>query len=48
MVSSERRLLESHVFLLLVDVANLEPNVLLCQGSRGRVHDVLEALVVKH
>jgi hypothetical protein len=36
---------ESYIFLLLVDMANLEPYVLLGQGTRRGANDVLEALV---
>jgi len=34
----------AYILLLLVHMANLEPNVLLGQRSRRRVDDVLEAL----
>lgn len=34
----------AHVFLLLMDMTNLEPDVLLGEGARRRVHNVLEAL----
>jgi len=32
------------IFLLLMDVSNLEPNILLSQGSRRRVDDVFETI----
>lgn len=34
----------THVFLLLVDMANLEPNVLLGERSGRVIDDVFEAL----
>lgn len=38
----------SYIFLLLVYMANLEPDVLLSQRVRRRVDDVLEALQYNH
>lgn len=40
-----RRKLGTYVFLLLVDVANLKPDVLLCQGARRGMDNVFEALL---
>lgn len=34
----------TYVFLLLMNVANLEPNVLLGEGRRRRCNNVIEAL----
>lgn len=36
----------THVFLLLVDMANLEPDVLLIEWSRWIRHDIFEALLL--
>lgn len=36
---------KTYVFLLLMNMANLEPNVLLREGARGRADNVLEALL---
>ena len=36
--------LGTYVFLLLMHVADLEPDVLLGQGRRWRLHDVFETL----
>jgi hypothetical protein len=35
---------ETHIFLLLVDVSNLEPDVFFCQWSWWIMYNILEAL----
>jgi hypothetical protein len=35
----------THIFLLLMDMANLEPNIVLREGSWWRAHYEFEALI---
>lgn len=35
----------TNIFLLLVDMSNLEPNIFLSQGPRRAIDDVLKALL---
>lgn len=44
-VGTGRRGKRTYVFLLLVNMSDLEPNVLLRKGTRGRADNVLEALL---
>lgn len=34
----------TYIFLLLMNVANLKPDIFFCERRRRRVHDVLETL----
>lgn len=41
---STRLISGTYILLLLVDVADLEPDVLLGEGARGVINNILEAL----
>jgi hypothetical protein len=43
-VERQRTDFKTYVLLLLVDVADLEPDVLLSERARWVIHNVLEAL----
>jgi hypothetical protein len=37
----------THILLLFMNMANLEPNILFRKGMRRRIDDVLEALFAR-